>query len=212
MDRPDLIERNRIAREADAYRTWTVRYGLPEAAAEIARDPRRVARRALPHLGDPVGLTVANPLGSRGRLATALAPLGARVSVFDLSASNARSARELAAAAGVRIEYPVGETPRRARRRVPACGGRLRLLACTEDRSTIEAIPAHLATKTPAPSRPPRSATYRPNAPRLACVIGCARLGPTGGTAPPRPARSAVRLLPPLTLHPGPHEPTTPAR
>ena len=110
MDRPDLIERNRIAWEADAYRAWTVRYGAPEAAAaEIARDPRHVARRILPHLGDPAGLSVANPLGSHGRLATALALLGARVSVFDLSASNARFARELAAAAGVRIEYVVGD-------------------------------------------------------------------------------------------------------
>ena len=48
-------------------------------------------------------------MGSHGRIATALALLGAEVTVFDLSESNARYARELAAAAGVAIDYVVGD-------------------------------------------------------------------------------------------------------
>ena len=108
----EMVARNRTAWSASAYRAWVARYGPPErAAARVASDPRHVLRRLLDAVGDPDGLRVANPLGSHGRVATALALLGADVTVFDLSESNARYARELAAAAGVAIEYVVGDFP-----------------------------------------------------------------------------------------------------
>ena len=117
----DLVAHNRLAWEADAYRAWTARHGEPrEAAARLVARPGHAVRRLLPHLGDPTGLDVANPLGSHGRVATSLALLGARVTVFDLSASNARWARELAAAAGVDLEYVVGDVEATA----PAHAGR----------------------------------------------------------------------------------------
>ena len=120
-DERELVRRNRLAWEADAYRAWTARHGEPrEAAARLVARPGHAVRRLLPHLGDPTGLDVANPLGSHGRVATSLALLGARVTVFDLSASNARWARELAAAAGVDLEYVVGDVGATA----PACAGR----------------------------------------------------------------------------------------
>ena len=87
-----------------------------EAAADVVADPGHVLRRVLGFIGDPAGTDVANPLGSHGRVATALALLGARVTVFDLSESNARFARELASAAGVEIDYLVGDFERTARR------------------------------------------------------------------------------------------------
>ena len=86
------------------------RYGTPaEAGAAIVADPGRAPRRLLPHIGDPRGQRIANPLGSHGRIAVALSVLGADVTVFDLSASNARYARELALEAGVAVEYVVGD-------------------------------------------------------------------------------------------------------
>lgn len=110
MNHEEVAERNRIAWTADAYRAWVVRHGTPDrAAARVASDPRHVLRRLLPFVGDPDGAAVANPLGSHGRVATALALLGARVTVFDASEPNARYARELAAAAGVSLDYVVGD-------------------------------------------------------------------------------------------------------
>ena len=110
MSHAEAVERNRLAWTANAYRAWIRRHGTPErAAARIVADPSRPARRLLGFLGEPAGRKVANPLGSHGRAATALALLGADVTVFDVSESNARYARELAAAAGVALRYVVGD-------------------------------------------------------------------------------------------------------
>ena len=115
MDHDEAAERNRVAWTANAYRTWTLRHGTPErAAARIVADPRRTARRLLDFMGEPAGRTVAVPLASHGRVATALALLGADVTAFDASESNARYARELAAAAGVPLDYVVGDFQRTA--------------------------------------------------------------------------------------------------
>jgi SAM-dependent methyltransferase len=100
------IERNRSAWDADAYRAWVTAYGTPESQAAVLRsDPRHKLRRLLPHLGELDGVRVANPLGSHGRCAVAMALLGAQVTVFDLSSANRRYAVELAEAAGVPLEY-----------------------------------------------------------------------------------------------------------
>jgi len=110
MSHERTVERNRDAWEANAYRAWVVRHGAPsEAAAALRADPRAPLRRVLSAVGDPDGMVVAVPLGSHGRVATSLALLGARVTVFDVSESNARYARELAAEVGVPLDYVVGD-------------------------------------------------------------------------------------------------------
>lgn len=101
---------NRAAWDVAAYEAWTKRYGTPElAAARIVADPQHVLRRIEPELGNPNGLMIANPLGSHGRVAVALALRGAAVTMFDIGTSNARYARELAAAASVDLRYVVGD-------------------------------------------------------------------------------------------------------
>lgn len=110
MDQSEVTERNRIAWAAQSYEAWVNHYGPPsEAAAAILSDPQHTLRRLLEFVGDPKGLTIANPLGSHGRVATALAVLGANVTVFDVSKSNARYAQELANEAGVSFDYVVGD-------------------------------------------------------------------------------------------------------
>jgi 2-polyprenyl-3-methyl-5-hydroxy-6-metoxy-1,4-benzoquinol methylase len=113
MNKPDTNQSamsaiNRAAWNTGAYEAWLVESGPPEVvAATIQRDPALTLKRVLKHLGDLTGKRVANPLGSRGKVAVALALLGADVTVFDISESNAKYARELALAAGVNLEYVV---------------------------------------------------------------------------------------------------------
>ena len=110
MNQSEVTEHNRIAWAAESYQAWVNHYGPPEkAAAAIVSDPEHTLRRLLEFVGDPNGLAIANPLGSHGRVATALAILGANVTVFDVSESNARYARELASEAGVSFDYVVGD-------------------------------------------------------------------------------------------------------
>ncbi len=101
---------NQVAWETSAFEAWTRKYGEPEAAAaQIASKPEHTARRILPHLKNPKDLLIANPLGSHGRLATALALLGAKVQVFDISSSNAKYGIALSKAANANVEYVVGD-------------------------------------------------------------------------------------------------------
>ena len=110
MNQQTLTDRNRIAWEASSYEAWVNRYGTPvTAATNIMSDPRHTLRRVLKFVGNPQGQAVVNPLGSHGRVATALALLEADVTVFDVSDSNARYARELATCAGAVVEYIVGD-------------------------------------------------------------------------------------------------------
>jgi len=111
MDQSDITEQNRIAWEAQSYEAWVSAYGQPDvAAAKLIANPEHKLRRLLPHIDHDIrGNRIANPLGSHGRIATALALLGAEVVVFDLSASNKRYALELAKSAGVRIGYELGD-------------------------------------------------------------------------------------------------------
>lgn len=110
MKHDAITAHNRIAWTVSSHRAWVARYGTAAmAAADIVSDPERPLRRLLGFVGDPHGRSIANPLGSHGRIATALALPGADVTVFDLSESNARYARELAAEAGVTIDYVVGD-------------------------------------------------------------------------------------------------------
>jgi len=110
MNQDEIAKQNGAAWGAHSYEAWIQAYGTPEEAAAILRgDPQRKLRRILPHLENPANLKIANPLGSHGRIATALAILGADVTVFDISASNQQYALELAASAGVQIHYELGD-------------------------------------------------------------------------------------------------------
>ena len=106
----DYSSINKAAWEYDAYAFWRQHVGDPaEAAGKIAADPMRPLRRYAPYFGDFAGLRVANICGSCGKKAVPLAVLGADVTVFDISRDNQRYALELAGAAGVRLDYQVGD-------------------------------------------------------------------------------------------------------
>ncbi len=108
MTQAEMSAINRAAWNADTYDGWLKESGTPvELAARL--EPRQKLRRVLRQLGEVSGKWIANPLGSVGKAGVALALLGADVTVFDISESNARYGRELAAAAGVNLEYEVGD-------------------------------------------------------------------------------------------------------
>lgn len=110
MDQNEFASKNRAAWDSDSYAAWIRQYGIPSEAAKILRaDPADKLRRVIHYLPELKNLNIANPLGSHGRIATALALLGAHVTVFDISESNARYASELFTAAGVEVEYVLGD-------------------------------------------------------------------------------------------------------
>ena len=110
MTHTAITQKNKIAWEADAYNAWVKAYGTPsEVAKQLVDNPKHKVRRILPYLGNVEGQRIANPLGSNGRLGVALALLGAKVSIFDISEANHRYALELAEAAGVMLTYEVGD-------------------------------------------------------------------------------------------------------
>jgi 2-polyprenyl-3-methyl-5-hydroxy-6-metoxy-1,4-benzoquinol methylase len=106
----DTVERNRAAWSAARYEAWVGAMGQPgEAAAQILVDPKQTLRRLHPHLGDVAGRRILNLQGSHGRIAVALAVLGAKVTVIDFAEENQRYALALAKAAGVMIDYLVSD-------------------------------------------------------------------------------------------------------
>ncbi|GCE30604.1 hypothetical protein KDA_60880 [Dictyobacter alpinus] len=101
---------NQAAWNQVAYDAWVHRHGTPQAmAARIQKDPwTRLASlsKYLPVLQDK---TIINLLGSHGSKAIAMALLGADVTIVDISQENAQYAREVAAAAGVKLRYLVAD-------------------------------------------------------------------------------------------------------
>ena len=84
--------------------------GLPaDRAKKIIADPRGALKQYAGYLNTFKGIRVANICGSCGKKAVPLAVLGADVTVFDISEDNKRYAVELADAAGVQIDYQVGD-------------------------------------------------------------------------------------------------------
>jgi 2-polyprenyl-3-methyl-5-hydroxy-6-metoxy-1,4-benzoquinol methylase len=103
-------DRNRDAWNARRYEAWVGAYGPPEAEARvIVADPAKKLRRLLPHMGEVAGQRVCNMQGSHGRVAVALALIGADATVIDFAEENRRYALQLAAAAGVTIDYRVAD-------------------------------------------------------------------------------------------------------
>jgi ubiquinone/menaquinone biosynthesis C-methylase UbiE len=104
----DVSKKNESAWNQSPYQAWINRYGPPEIAAEkIMQNPPSTLKSLYEYFGDVKNKKVANLLGSHGHKAVALALLGATVKVMDISSDNAKYARELAAAAGVEIDYIV---------------------------------------------------------------------------------------------------------
>jgi len=100
----DQTQVNKTALNAGRYDAWKAAYGTAaETAARIVGDPHYVRSRLQNHLPDLSGTNICNVQGSHGRVAVALALLGARVTVVDFAQENCRYALELAAAANIDI-------------------------------------------------------------------------------------------------------------
>ena len=105
----DYIAQNKRAWEYNAYDFWCTHNGAPADLAETLKaDPLKAIRRHAAYFDPFDGVRIANSCGSCGKKAVPLALLGAKVVVFDLSADNCRYATEVAAAAGVPLDYQVG--------------------------------------------------------------------------------------------------------
>ena len=106
-----MIESSRQNKEAwefNAYDFWVREAGFPrERAKAILADPMRGLKFHASYFPGYKGLRVANICGSCGKKAVPLAVLGAQVTVFDISEENRKYAMELAAAAGVEMDYQV---------------------------------------------------------------------------------------------------------
>lgn len=100
-------EQNKIAWEYRAYEFWNSRNTPDELAKYIVNDPAARLRYHQKYFNDVHKKKIVNPCGSNGRKAVPLALLGADVTIFDISSENKRYAIELAACAGVKIEYEV---------------------------------------------------------------------------------------------------------
>lgn len=99
---------NKKAWEYNAYDFWCSHNGIPAALAEqLKADPIKALKRHATYFDSFDGIRIANICGSCGKKAVPLALLGAEVTVFDISAENRRYAVELAAAAGVQLDYQV---------------------------------------------------------------------------------------------------------
>ncbi len=96
--------------EYDAYNFWVRQNGTPEERArEDMEDPRKMLRKYADYFDRFEGVRIANICGSCGKKAVPLALLGADVTVFDISEDNRRYATETARAAGVPLNYEVGD-------------------------------------------------------------------------------------------------------
>ncbi|MGG3841302.1 class I SAM-dependent methyltransferase [Paenibacillus thiaminolyticus] len=113
----ETTQSNQASWNAHAYQAWLNRFGKPEeAAARIKKDPAKRIGELYKHVGDIRQKKIINLLGSNGSKAVALALLGAEVTIVDFSTDNERYAKELAAEAGVRIQYIVADVLH-----LPAC-------------------------------------------------------------------------------------------
>ncbi len=102
--------KNKTAWEYDAYQFWIKQNGPPaERAKQDLENPRAMLRKHQHYFDNVEGLKIANICGSCGKKAVPLRLLGADVSVFDISEANRRYACETAEAAGVSIDYVVGD-------------------------------------------------------------------------------------------------------
>jgi len=103
-------DQNRQAWEADRYELWVAAYGSPKAqATRLIADPHHPIRRIERHLAPIGGRRICSIQGSHGRIAVALALLGADCTVVDFSEPNRRYALDLADEAGVALDYRLSD-------------------------------------------------------------------------------------------------------
>jgi SAM-dependent methyltransferase len=101
---------NKQAWEYRAYEFWLKNDGLPEEFAKIIMEnPMARLKQHWKYFTNISGLKIANPCGSSGRRAVALALLGADVTIFDISEENKKYALELADCCRVNLDYIVGD-------------------------------------------------------------------------------------------------------
>lgn len=104
----NLTEKNRKAWNKSRYDAWVTAFGGVDVEAQrIVSNPEHPIRRISPYLGTLEGKRICSVQGSHGRVAVALAVLGAKVHVIDFSDENRRFATDLAEAANVSIDYAV---------------------------------------------------------------------------------------------------------
>lgn len=102
----ELARMNKAAWETKAYQAWIATFGTPdELAKDLTLKRSHHLRYWLKYIGNPAEKRVLNLLGSNGRKAISLALYGADVTVVDISEENRLYAMQVAAAAGVQIDY-----------------------------------------------------------------------------------------------------------
>ncbi|WP_240338512.1 class I SAM-dependent methyltransferase [Peribacillus alkalitolerans] len=105
-----LTEQNEQAWNQNNYTALIHRYGEPgKIAAKIKQNPKWRLHPFYKYMKDLKNNKVLHLLGSNGVKATAMALLGADVTVADFSKENASFAKEVAAEAGVDITYIVSD-------------------------------------------------------------------------------------------------------
>lgn len=101
---------NELAWNQDTYDAWVQRFGTPqEAGSRIKKDPEGRLGSLYSYLEPLAGKTVINLLGSHGTKAIAMALLGAKVTVVDISRENAHYANAVAQAAGINVHYLISD-------------------------------------------------------------------------------------------------------
>ncbi|MDF2891316.1 MAG: hypothetical protein K0R80_1683 [Clostridia bacterium] len=107
MDAKDAAQSQNAWNE-EPYEAWVERFGAPRPAAEkLKKNPATKLYPIIQHFGDVKGKRIMNLMGSNGIKAVALALLGAKAAVIDISQGNAKYARELAEEANVDIKFIV---------------------------------------------------------------------------------------------------------
>lgn len=100
------VPSNEEAWNKESYNAWIERFGTPdEAAKKLKLNPIKPLSTIYNKFGQVQNKKIMNLMGSNGYKATALALLGAQVSVVDFSIGNKKYAEELAKEAGVNIRY-----------------------------------------------------------------------------------------------------------
>ena len=102
-------EQNKTAWEYRAYEARIIGNEISSTAKEILENPKSFLRYHAEYFDDIQGKRAASVCGSDGRRAVAFAALGAEATVFDISEPQKKYALELAKAAGVKIEYVLGD-------------------------------------------------------------------------------------------------------
>lgn len=103
-------EQNKNAWEFNAYDFWVSQTGSPsDRAKKDMENPRAMLKNYSKYFENVKGIKIANICGSCGKKAIPLSILGASVTIFDISEENKRYACETAKAAGVPINYVVGD-------------------------------------------------------------------------------------------------------